>query len=70
VYLFTYPSNVALLFYSACFKTDVKLGSDIEGKRKDSVLENRAHRTIFGLKRDEIIGWRKWHNVELLAKLN
>jgi hypothetical protein len=26
------------------------------------VFENRVLRRIFGLKRDEVIGWRKLHN--------
>jgi hypothetical protein len=29
------------------------------------VFENRVLRKIFGLKRDEVIGWRKLHNEEL-----
>jgi hypothetical protein len=29
------------------------------------VFKNRVLRRIFGLKRDEIIGWRKLHNEEL-----
>jgi hypothetical protein len=29
------------------------------------VFENRVLRRIFGLKRDEVTGWRKLHNEEL-----
>jgi hypothetical protein len=31
------------------------------------VLKNRVLRRIFRLKRDEMIGWRKLHNEELLT---
>jgi hypothetical protein len=36
-------------------------------EHRQRVFENRALRSIFGLKRDEVMGgWRKLHNEELL----
>jgi hypothetical protein len=44
----------------------LNLVSDITGRTKTKVFENRELRRIFGPKRDEIIGgWRKLHTEEL-----
>jgi hypothetical protein len=47
----------------------VNMVSDIGGKNIDlGLFENRVLRRIFGPKRDEIWGWRKLYNKELIIK--